>query len=131
MAKGLNLNPQSLIKSATNNNNNPANKCGGGDKLGGRSAKQLTKQSWSVPYLPNNFSLDEAQQQAYTLAENYMNSILNREDMHITMVEEEGKVVGNIANHAGEQVNSYSGIDVLKLYAKNFKERGIIVDGRI
>lgn len=103
----------------------------------GKGGKTLTqigpmKGMWAPPSFPKKFDLEKALEQAYDVAGGYMNKILSPDDMSVKVTEREGETVGVITEVAtGREINSYKGIDILKLYAQNQKERGIIVDGRV
>lgn len=97
-----------------------------------KQPEKIESGKWRVPVLPYNFNLDAAQEKAYQLAARYMNKVLEFDDMQIALEPKEAEIVGTVSDlHTGDVVNRYDGIDVLKLYAKNMKERGIIVDGRV
>ena len=97
----------------------------------GQDLKEATEK-WKPPVLKYGFDLDEAKEKAYRMASMYMNKVLSVDDMSITMELEEGRTVGNVHDTvSGNVVRTYEGTDVLKLYANNFKERGIIVDGNV
>lgn len=136
MAKNLNINPDTVAK------NRPETK----DKMqGGGAGKASTKASssgrtvvstqkvkWQVPTLAHNFNLSAAEEVAYKRAASYMNNVLERDDMQISLERKEEGWVGHVSDlNTGGEVSRYKGQDVLKLYAQNIKERGIIVDGRV
>ncbi|MFT7433576.1 MAG: hypothetical protein ACI9TY_001213 [Alphaproteobacteria bacterium] len=91
-----------------------------------------TSEKWTVPNLADNFDLDKAKAQALKNASSYMNNVLNYDDLHVEMVWDEEKPMGHVKDmNTGKLVNSYEGVDLLKVYSQNQKERGIIVDGRV
>tara|TARA_R110000868_G_scaffold262401_1_gene520924 strand:- start:85485 stop:85880 length:396 start_codon:yes stop_codon:yes gene_type:complete len=91
-----------------------------------------SSEKWSVPDLEDNFNLDKAEVKALTEAKHYMNDVLNYDDLHVEMEWDGGKPMGHVKDlNTGKLVNSYEGLDLLKVYSQNRKERGIIVDGRV
>ena len=128
MADVLRANPDSI-----------ADKRASSDQQANSSVKKLaaakdtaSKKAWTVPLFPHNFNLDNAKNTAYKRAEMYMNEVLGRDDLEITIEENDVGRTGQVYDLAtGEKLNVYEGRDVLKLYAQRFKERGIIIDGRL
>lgn len=101
-------------------------------KLAGAKDTASSKTRWTVPLFPHDFNLDSAKDLAYKRAESYMNEVLGRDDLSIEMEMSEAGRQGQVYDvSTGEKLNVYQGQDVLKLYAQRFKERGIIVDGRL
>lgn len=101
-------------------------------KLSGAKQASQEKTRWTVPLFPHDFSLDDAKNLAYKRAEAYMNEVLGRDDLGIEMEDSDVGRQGQVYDTStGEKLNVYQGQDVLKLYAQRFKERGIIVDGRL
>ena len=91
-----------------------------------------TSSKWAVPDLESNFDLEKAKGKAFNEARYYMNGILNYDDLKVEMEWLEEDPIGHVKDiHTGKLVNSYDGIDLLKVYSQNIKERGIIVDGRV
>lgn len=130
MADNLNLNPDAIANNRGETGAQPSPSPV--KKLNSASTESSSGGKWTVPNLPYGFDLDGAKDMAYKRAENYMNSVLERDDMHIRIENDDESWVGHVSDlNTGTQVNRYEGQDVLKLYAQNFKERGIIVDGRV
>lgn len=89
---------------------------------------------FQAPKFPVNFNLTEAAETAYKRAVHYMNDMLGEQDMEVDMEMEEDVFdsSGNVVDKAtGSTVNRYEGLQILKLYAQNIRERGIIVDGDV
>ena len=89
---------------------------------------------FQAPRFPMNFNLTEATETAYKRAVYYMNDMLGDQDMRVDMEMEEDVFdsSGNVVDKAtGSTVNRYEGLQILKLYAQNIRERGIIVDGDV
>lgn len=89
---------------------------------------------FQVPSFPNAFNLSDATDVAYKRAVHYMNDMLDDQDMQVDMEHEEDRFQsqGHVVDKAtGSTVNKYEGLQILKLYAQNVRERGIIVDGDV
>ncbi|MDE0724275.1 MAG: hypothetical protein OSB62_06195 [Alphaproteobacteria bacterium] len=96
--------------------------------------KGLGDGGFKVPKFPMEFDLSEATKTAYKRAVHYMNDMLGEQDMQVDMTLEDNVFdsKGNVVDKAtGSTVNSYEGLQILKLYAQNIRERGIIVDGDV
>ena len=134
MAKPITVNPQAL--SGNNPDNSKASNGTSAANTASKSSKgkllSPSRGKWSPPVLKPGFDLEKAVERAYKIAEGYMNKVLSNDDMKMNITTENDKTVGNVSTtDTGKFVNSYSGMDILKLYSQNVKERGIIIDGRV
>lgn len=102
---------------------------------GAKSVKGTAQQSgdsWKVPELDRNFNIDNATQQAITVASAYMNNVLGREAMQVQLQQDDDQIVGVVSDKLSQQeINRYDGMQILKLYAYNEQRRGIIADGNV
>ncbi len=120
-----NINPEKAI--ASQPQMKPSKPQGVYQKVDGRGGFQ-------VPKFPAGFNLTDAAETAYKRAVHYMNDMLGEQDMEVDMEMEEDVFdsSGNVVDKAtGSTVNRYEGLQILKLYAQNIRERGIIVDGDV
>ena len=106
---------------------------GGGSAKSAGLPNSAANMKWQGPTLEYGFNLDNATEKAFQSVQYYMNDMLGRDDMELKLeVAETGDVKGHVSDKTdGRVINTYQGTDMLKIYAQRYKERGIIVDGRI
>lgn len=132
MAKDLNVNPDKIAENRAETKGQMKGSSQAPSSGSGKTVVSSTTVKWKVPTLAYDFDLSSAEEMAYKRAGKYMNSILERDDMQISLEQDSNGWIGQVSDlNTGVEVSRYEGKDVLKLYAQNFKERGIIVDGRV
>lgn len=97
-------------------------------------APAATKQGWKVPELPRRFALDDAVNKAFERAGTYMNKVLLIDDLSVELAHDKDndEILGIVRDReTGEQMSAYKGMQLLKLYAQNKKNLGVIVDGNV
>lgn len=101
---------------------------------GSLSVSPLAKEGkWAVPVFPSNVNLLAEKNRAFVEAQKFMDSLLNDDDMRVELEQTDADIpTGHVINlHTGDVINSYSAMDILKVYAQNNKPRGLIVDGNV
>lgn len=85
-----------------------------------------------VPRLDGRFNLDTALQQAYGKAVDYMNNMLQPNDLYVELQQDNGEYSGLVIDMDSQKtINRYDGLQILKLYAQNNTARGTIVNAKI
>lgn len=97
------------------------------------SSKDYLNDMWKVPDFPESVDMLEAKARAFENAKLFMDDILGEDDMSISLEEREVDTpLGHVVDlKTGDVVNTYEGMDLLKVYAQNYKHRGLIVDGNV
>ena len=107
---------------------NHAQGAGKGGKVKGIDTFSAEK----IATLPVSFDLNNALDKAYVKVVHYMNNMLDPKDLEVEMSTADSIEVGYVTDKlTGEQVSSYDGKEMLRLYAHNHQAKGIIVDGKI
>lgn len=89
--------------------------------------------AWKAPSFPDEVDVLQAKATAFEHARQFMDDILQEDDMTVELEAREVDVpLGRVVNlKTGDVVNTYEGMDLLKVYAQNYKHRGLIVDGNV
>lgn len=94
-------------------------------------AAKPAKPGWVVPKL-GEFQLDEALATTYSHAQGYLNFMLSPEGLVIEVQQGEGQTTAQVREASGERLyRSYTGEDMLKLYASQRGGRGVVADGQV
>lgn len=101
-------------------------------KLAKASRPPTQAKAFTIDPIGRDFSLDEALEKAYKVAEKFMNSILNQDALSVDVVQNEQDFIGQVMDlNTGKMIKEYDGTDVLKFYAEGKKGTGVIIDGKI
>lgn len=106
----------------------------------GQGAAQVTEtdktpetgEVWQVPTWPDAFNLQEALDKAYQVAKQHVDDLLAPDEMYVTLNEQDGQVAGTVKRTQDHgEVKTYSGEELLRLYARNVRPKGIVADGAL
>lgn len=91
---------------------------------------------WKVPVLPEGFRLDDAVNRAMDTAKTYLNHLMETEGLVVDLQQAVGgstaDAVANVRELGTDKVyRAYSGDGLLRLYAVQRQEKGVVVDGSI
>ncbi|MCP5405131.1 MAG: hypothetical protein H6922_02780 [Pseudomonadaceae bacterium] len=98
----------------------------GGDKASAKEGK-----GWVVPTL-GKFELDAALDKAYGRAAGYLNFMLSPEGLVIELQQGDAQTTAEVREVRGDRLyRSYTGQDMLKLYASQHGGKGVVADGQV
>ncbi len=101
-------------------------------KTTGVSKTEQLGQKWSVPKWEKGFKLEEALSNAYFYATEHMNKLLEKDDLYMDIEVQGIKTKGKVKEREDDKiVKEYEGLDILRLYTHNVREKGIVVDGAL
>lgn len=98
--------------------------------------KNEPQTGWRVPVLPDRFSLDDALGRAMDMAKGYMNHLMATEGLVVDLQQQVGgnasDMVASVRELGTDKVyRAYTGDGLLRLYAAQRQEKGVVVDGSI
>ena len=97
-----------------------------------KSVARTAPTKWQVPKWQGGFELEGALDKAYDRAVRHMNGYLEEDGLKMDLTVEEDAVIAQVTEVGTDKiVKEYAGLDVLRLYTHNVKEKGIVVDGAL
>ncbi len=88
--------------------------------------------AWQVPAWPSSFNLEAALDKAYLAAKQHVDDLLAPDDMYVSLEVQNGDIAGTVKRaHDDVAVKTYEGAELLRLYARNVRPKGIVADGTL